>query len=100
MKNQAQMGREYFQIIYLLNNIYRTLKTLTKKPGKILNKQFMTKDIWMTTKDMKSCSTLLVIRKTLTKSIIVSNYKSIRMIKIKKSYHTKFEKRCENSETL
>ena len=34
MKNQAQMGREYFQIIYLLNNIYRTLKTLTKKTGK------------------------------------------------------------------
>ena len=60
----------------------------------------MTKDIWMTTKDMKSCSTLLVIRKILTKSIIVSNYKSIRMIKIKKSYHTKFEKGCENSETL
>ena len=104
-KAKLQIGREYLQIIYDREHIKNSQNSNNKTNNSIKNwakywVESWQKNLRIAIKHTKRCSEELVIRKMQIKIIIVCNYISIRITKVKKSYRTKCWQGCEKTGTL
>ena len=78
----------------------RKINDPIKKWAKELNRHLYKKDIHMANKHVKTCSTLLVIRKMQIKTTIRYHLTPVRMAAIKKSTNNKCWRGCRRKETL
>jgi hypothetical protein len=92
----------------LISNIYKELKkldsrnsdNLIKKLGTELTKEFSTEEYRMAEKQLKSCSTSLIIREIQIKTTLRFYLTPVRMFKIKNSGDSRCWQRCGERGTL